>query len=83
MRLEYMAPESIEKEKIIDEVSELIKLPKVVLETDKIHGKKINIPHSKTCSCKINHLNCMTAKEWMKSQIGVWEFNYEKKGQCV
>lgn len=24
-------------------------------------------------------MNCMTAKEWMKSQIGVWQFNYERR----
>ena len=32
---------------------------------------------SRLCDCPPNHLNCMTAKEWMKSQIGVWQFNYE------
>lgn len=31
----------------------------------------------RSCDCPPNHLNCMTAKEWMKSQIGVWQFNYE------
>ena len=30
----------------------------------------------RTCSCPPNHLNCMTAKEWLKSQIGVWRFAY-------
>jgi DNA modification methylase len=29
------------------------------------------------CECPPNHLNCLTAKEWMKSQIGVWQFTYE------
>ena len=29
------------------------------------------------CNCPPNHLNCLTAKEWMKSQIGVWQFTYE------
>lgn len=31
------------------------------------------------CECAPNHLNCMTAKEWLKSQIGVWQFYYEKR----
>ena len=31
----------------------------------------------KTCSCSPNHLNCMSAKEWLKCQLGVWEFFYE------
>jgi len=33
-------------------------------------------PH-RLCDCPPNHLNCLTAKEWMKSQIGVWQFTYE------
>ena len=33
----------------------------------------------KTCECKPNHLNCMTAKEWVKAQLGVWRFAYEKR----
>ncbi len=38
-----------------------------------------NLPHIKTCACSKNHLNCLTAKEWIKSQIGVWQFNYESR----
>src|SRR5581483_4072982 len=26
-----------------------------------------------------NELNCLSAKEWLKSQIGVWQFTYEKR----
>lgn len=42
-------------------------------------GKKITIHAHKTCGCPANHINCMTAKEWMKSQIGVWQFAYEAR----
>lgn len=35
------------------------------------------IGQNKTCDCPTNHLNCMDAKTWMKSQLGVWEFYYE------
>ena len=35
------------------------------------------LSHARTCGCKPNHLNCMTAKEWIKSQLGVWQFAYE------
>jgi DNA modification methylase len=42
-------------------------------------NKKIDIGHTRTCSCKPNHLNCLTAKEWIKAQLGVWQFNYEKR----
>lgn len=33
----------------------------------------------RTCDCGPTHINCMTAKEWMISQIGVWQFLYEKR----
>lgn len=39
----------------------------------------IRIGHERTCECPPNHLNCLTAKDWMKSQIGVWQFNYERR----
>ena len=41
--------------------------------------KKLDIGHQRTCRCKPNHLNCLTAKEWLKCQLGVWQFNYEKR----
>lgn len=37
----------------------------------------LNINYKKTCDCKSYHINCLTAKEWLKCQIGVWEFYYE------
>lgn len=40
---------------------------------------RIGIDFHRLCDCKPNHLNCMTAKEWIKSQIGVWQFNYEAR----
>lgn len=38
---------------------------------------KLSIAHNRTCKCAASHLNCLTAKEWLKSQLGVWEFYYE------
>jgi DNA modification methylase len=52
-------------------------LPTSILEGDSLHGKKLPINLSRTCDCKPTNINCMTAKEWMKSQIGVWQFYYE------
>lgn len=48
-------------------------------ETDRNEqeSKLLQINHKKSCSCPDNHINCMTAKEWMKAQIGVWQFYYE------
>jgi DNA modification methylase len=40
---------------------------------------KLEIAYRKTCKCPGNHLNCMTAKDWIKSQIGVWQVYYEKR----
>lgn len=31
----------------------------------------------RTCDCSPTHINCMTPKEWLKSQLGVWQFNCE------
>lgn len=52
-------------------------LPLVVRESDGLYRSKIPIGHEKTCSCSENRLNCLTAKEWIKCQLGVWQFVYE------
>jgi DNA modification methylase len=39
--------------------------------------RKLNLACERTCSCPPNHLNCLTAKEWIKAQLGVWQFYYE------
>jgi DNA modification methylase len=39
----------------------------------------IDIGFEKTCSCEGSKINCLTAKEWLKNQLGVWEFYYEKR----
>lgn len=42
-------------------------------------GKEIlNVNHERTCDCKHYNINCLTAKEWLKCQLGVWSFNYCK-----
>ena len=41
--------------------------------------KPINIGFERTCDCPSNHINCLTAKEWIQHQIAVWEFYYEKR----
>jgi DNA modification methylase len=42
-------------------------------------SKSLNIEHEKTCDCPSNKLNCLTAKEWIKDQIGVWHEDFEDK----
>jgi len=41
--------------------------------------KKLNISYNRTCHCKPTHINCLTAKEWIKSQVAIWEFFYKKR----
>ena len=40
-------------------------------------SERLEIGTQRTCECPEKHINCMTAKEWLKSQIGVWQFYYE------
>lgn len=47
--------------------------------TEIIVSKKLSIAHSRTCDCPPTHLNCLTPKEWIKCQLGVWQFNYESR----
>jgi DNA modification methylase len=37
----------------------------------------LEISGQRLCACPPSHINCMTAKEWLKSQLGVWQFFYE------
>lgn len=52
-------------------------IPTVILEGDVLHRSKLHIPYYRTCECPPTHINCMTAKDWLKSQLGVWQFFYE------
>jgi len=31
------------------------------------------------CQCPPNHLSCLSPKQWIKCQLGVWQFNYERR----
>ncbi|HAD06320.1 MAG TPA: DNA methyltransferase [Anaerolineaceae bacterium] len=54
-------------------------LPRIIKPTSQYYQTKITIGTDRTCSCPPNHLNCLTPKEWLKSQIGVWQFFYESR----
>jgi len=43
----------------------------------KIPKKLLDIGYTRTCDCQENHINCLPAKEWLKCQLGVWQFTYE------
>ena len=50
-----------------------------IKEDSDLYRHKLEIGHKRTCECKKTHINCMLAKEWLKSQLGVWQFFYEKR----
>jgi DNA modification methylase len=39
----------------------------------------IDINHNRLCNCPKGYLSCIEAKNWMKNQIGIWEFQYEAR----
>ena len=41
--------------------------------------KKLNINNQRTCTCPARQLNCLSAKEWIKAQMGVWQVFYERR----
>lgn len=46
--------------------------------TDDVN-RPLTISNERTCECSPKHINCLTAKEWLKNQLGVWQFNYETR----
>jgi DNA modification methylase len=61
------------------EFQEQVKLPLAVKPDATFFRKRLPIGSTRTCDCKPTHINCLTAKEWIKCQLGVWQFNYEKR----
>jgi DNA modification methylase len=49
----------------------------VEIELKSSSSRKLQIGTNRTCQCEPTHLNCLTPKEWIKCQMGVWQFNYE------
>ena len=54
-------------------------LPLVLRENSPDYRHGLPISHARTCGCRPTHINCMTPKEWLKSQLGVWQFFYESR----
>lgn len=40
-------------------------------------SKKLSVGYKRTCTCAPSHINCLAAKEWLKCQLGVWQFTFE------
>ena len=54
-------------------------VPSVIAEGDPLFQSTLPLRSARTCDCKSSHINCMSAKEWLRSQVGVWQFVYEKR----
>ena len=39
----------------------------------------LNISYQRICDCEPNRLNCLTPKEWLKCQLGIWQFSYDSR----
>lgn len=63
----------------IERINKKFKKTANVKETVASYGRPLSIGFKRTCDCAPTHINCMSAKEWLKSQIGVWQFFYEKR----
>lgn len=57
----------------------MLDMATTIREGSALYRAKLNIGYQRTCSCNSSHINCMTPKQWLKSQIGVWQFNYEAR----
>lgn len=42
-------------------------------------AKPLKMGFERICNCPPNHINCLSAKEWIQSQVAIWEFFYEKR----
>jgi DNA modification methylase len=65
-------PETIEQQEIISSKTLVPDTTKMVQTTN--DGKKLNMGFVKTCDCVSSHISCITAKEWVKSQVAIKEF---------
>lgn len=50
-----------------------------VHETAAEYRQPLPVGTKRVCDCPSSHLNCLTAKDWLKNQLGVWQFNYEAR----
>jgi len=39
----------------------------------------LDIGFERICDCPGNRINCLTAKEWIKNQVAIWELYYESR----
>ena len=42
-------------------------------------SSRLDIRHERVCSCAPSHINCLSAKEWVRSQVAIQPFYYESR----
>lgn len=50
-----------------------------ITELSHSYQSYLDIGYEKICNCSQNKINCLDAKTWIKYQVAVWEFFYEKR----
>ena len=70
---------SVAQREVAPAIEESDRLPKSISESSSLYRTRLSIGNERVCDCKASHINCLTAKEWLKSQLGVWQFNYESR----
>ena len=65
--------------KVAEETLPYCILSAIYPSNKELFQKKLSISGLRHCQCNNGKLNCMTAKEWIRSQLGVWQFSYEKR----
>jgi DNA modification methylase len=63
---------------IIAEMSMIQHAPAIYAHSSS-YRTKLDIGYKRICGCKSSHINCMKPREWLKSQLGVWQFSYEAR----
>ena len=58
---------------------ETIGIPTTIREGSSLYRRKLNIKYQRSCRCESTHINCLTPKEWLKRQLGVWQFTFETR----
>ena len=66
-----------DKRASVQDTPESLKGERIATKQANNEKTPLKIGYNRTCNCKGNRINCMTAKEWLKSQLGVWQFYYE------
>jgi len=64
--------ETTQQQEIIESKTIMPAVSKMVQTID--DRKKLSIHFMKTCDCKASHISCITAKQWVKSQVAIQEF---------